>query len=42
MMGQHIKPELPDSIKDELKNLTYEVDGIGMSGSGIFLFQTKY
>ena len=36
-----MEPKLPDSIKNELKNLTYEVDGIGMSGSGIFLFSDK-
>ena len=41
MKSQHMEPKLPGSIKKELKNLTYEVDGIGMSGSGIFLFSDK-
>ena len=33
--------ELPESIKREIENETYEVDSIGMSGSGILLFSDK-
>lgn len=31
----------PESIKKEIENETYEIDSIGMSGSGIFLFPDK-
>ena len=33
--------DMPDSIKNKLDNLTYEVDNVGMSGSGILLFADK-
>lgn len=36
-----MKLKLPKSIKNELKDLTYEVDSMGMSGSGIFLFPDR-
>ena len=41
MKSQHMELKLPESIKNELKNLTCKVDDIGMSGSGIFLFSDK-
>lgn len=33
--------DMPDSIKGKLENLTYEIDSVGMSGSGILLFTDK-
>ena len=33
--------DMPDSIKSKLENLTYEIDSVGMSGSGILLFTDK-
>ena len=33
--------DMPDNIKNKLENLTYEIDNMGMSGSGILLFDHK-
>lgn len=33
--------DMPDSIKNKLEKLTYEIDSVGMSGSGILLFDDK-
>lgn len=33
--------DMPDSIKNALESQTYEVDSIGMSGSGVLLFENE-
>lgn len=33
--------DMPNSIKNQLQNLPYDIDNTGMSGSGIFLFEAK-
>ena len=33
--------DMPDSIKNALESHTYEIDSIGMSGSGILLFENE-
>lgn len=33
--------DMPDNIKNKVENLTYEMDSIGMSGSGILLFADR-
>ena len=33
--------DMPNNIKNKLENLTYEIDNMGMSGSGILLYADK-
>lgn len=41
MEGEISMIDMPDSIKSKLENLKYEMDSVGMSGSGILLFDDK-